>query len=423
VLIGKTAWYTRTSPTNDAEVAAHFSQTRPVLGICLKRYGITESGRPFRKNTFIDIPLDIRLPHFIQDEMIAEDGPLMGDFKLSLQSVICHRGNSVNAGHYISFIRGTSQIADGDSQSARRLSNNSVPPHYSADRWIKFDDLADPRVSYVDIEQAMKDEMPYLLFYQVQPTYDCTPPPGSLPGSLSDHPPSYSDSAIGMKSHPSPPRVHGYFDVTRDESMPTIRLSSEIERPPTPRRSINLPESDRPLGPEEDRRGSLAFTETSLTSTDPQVISAPPTPNEETTAQRMSRAAARFTKSGSKSRPTSATGENRISATFSRLNLMRSKEQLNRVDPSKEQVNKIDLGKEMLIPATDGAGDSRTSITIEENDGLKPEEETINRSKSKKSKKKKGKEKAERVEHEGHHGHHMHKEKGKNVPDRECKIM
>jgi len=101
---------------------------------------------------------------------------------------------------------------------------------------------------------------------------------------------------------------------------------------------------------------------------------------------------------------------------------MRSKEQLNRVDASKEQGNKIDPGKEMLISTTDGAGDSRISITTEEN-GLKPEEETINRSKSKKGKKKKGKEKAERAEHESHHGHHMHKEKGKNVPDRECKIM
>jgi hypothetical protein len=421
VLIDDVAWYTKNSPSNDVEVAAHFSSTKPVLGICLKRYGVKD-GKAYRKNTAIDIPLDIRLPHFIEDDAIPEDGPLVGNFKLSLQSIICHRGNSLQAGHYITFIRGASQVSDGDSASNRRLSNASLPPHYPQDRWIKFDDLAEPRVTTVDIEQTLKDEMPYLLFYQVQPTFDVSPPVG--PESL---PPSYTDSR--MHSQPSPQldgkQDHlysaGYFDGARDELAPTIRFSADIERP---RRSINLTDG-------EERRGSLAFTEPSMTSTASslkgyEVISAPVTPNEETTAQRMSRPAARFTKPGSKSRPTSAAGENRISATFSRLNLIRSKEQLSKTEPSKENIVPSDSKH-----GNDSSGSTETThdsgVAGLEETTLKPDEGTIGRSKSKRGRKRdKSKGPVEKPDADDkHHTHHFHKGKGKakEVPDRECTIM
>ena len=73
---------------------------------------------------------------------------------------------------------------DGDSTSRRQLSNTSIPPEYPVDKWIKHDDLNNARVENVDIEQALKDEMPFLLFYQVQPlqempsinNYDIEPP-------------------------------------------------------------------------------------------------------------------------------------------------------------------------------------------------------------------------------------------------------
>ncbi len=434
ILIGDIAWYTKSTQTNgdNAGITAHLSQTSPVLGICLKRYGMTPEGRPYRKNTFIDIPLDIRLPHFIDDETIPEEGSQIGNFKLSLQSVICHRGTSVNAGHYIAFIRGTTPIVDGDSRSTRRLSNASHPPHYSEERWIKFDDLSETRVSYVDVEKAMKDEMPYLLFYQVQSTDQNGMT--AFDGQASE-PPSYNDSAVSMELIQSTPELvpevenknqHGYFDGARGSSAPTIRLSTEIERPPTPRRSINLP---------EDRRGSLAFTETSLpstTSSSIQAVSAPVTPSEETAAQRMSRAASRFTKSGNKSRPTSQSGESRISATFSRLNLMRSKDNLNRVyTPPKDTSDH-----------TGGPAESRRSITIEEptprpSEQLKSLDFGLDRSKSKREKKReKSKERSEKSDksdksdsdHHHHHHHSLsHKDKGKGKEkgdnDRECAIM
>lgn len=411
VLIDDTAWYTKNSPANDAEVAAHFSETRPVLGICLKRYAFTDQGTATRKDTFIDIPLDIRLPHFIQDDVMPDDGPLMGNFKLSLQSLICHRGNNVNSGHYISFIRGTSS-ADGDFTSSRKLSNVEEPPTYPKERWIKFDDFAEPRVSYADIEKALKDEMPYLLFYQVQPTYDSAPPldPECLP-------PSYTDSGIEMRICESSPVVskgseQSYLDAESNRASYS-RFSAEIERP---RQSLTLPD--------EERRGSVAFTETSIGSVwslrKAEAISAPVTPNEETTAQRMSRAAARFTKSGSRSRPTSATGENRISATFSRIALMRSKDSLNKVDLGKD-ANKAEQSKD--IPTTDGAAELYPSLGEDEL-GVKQSDGVPTHSRSKKiGKKDKSKGPLEKEQD----NHHLHRQKAhgkdRDVPERECKIM
>jgi len=147
-------WYTDNAPSSDAQVAAHFSSKRPVLGLCLKRYAYTDQGRAIRLNTVVDIPLEIGLPHFIQDDKMDNDGPIYGNFKLSLQSVVCHRGQSVDSGHYISLVRSNAQARGSE----------EVVSH-----WLKFDDLASQRVSLVDIQKALKEETPYLLFYQILP--------------------------------------------------------------------------------------------------------------------------------------------------------------------------------------------------------------------------------------------------------------
>ncbi|KAE8450098.1 hypothetical protein EG329_006879 [Mollisiaceae sp. DMI_Dod_QoI] len=429
-------WHTEKGETpNENKIADHFQSTRPVLGVCLKRYTFTPEGHPIKKKTYIDIPLDLRLPHFVNENQEDDkDRSLEGQFKLSLQSVICHRGNVINQGHYVAYIRGSAQAADGDSHSTRKLSNAEQPPGYSEERWIMFDDYGTPRVQYADISKALKGETPYLLFYQVQPIYDVTAP---LPTNLK--PPSYTDSGIGMSLTECSPIVNseiqsqnpsGYFDGTTDESTPTIRLSSEYERHASPRISLNLP---------DDRRGSLAHTEVSVTSlastaSSVQATSAPVTPSEETAAQRFSRAAASMTKFTSRSRPSSQSGENRISATFSRLSLMGTK--------SREGLTKNEMIKETSAetPAgSNGVAEPRKSITIDES-SLRPSQEalqmttgngTIGRSKSKKEKKRdKSKGPGEKLDEEHHHHNHNHKDKGKGkakeenkVPDRECTIM
>lgn len=149
---------------NDAQVAAHFSSKRPILGMCLKRYSILPNGNAIRLNTFIDIPIEIGLPHFIQDDRLDEDGPLYGNFKLSLQSVVCHRGNSVDSGHYVSLVRGANLGLPSTSHSA---DTNTAAEN--SELWMRFDDLAADRVIRVNIEEALKEESPYLLFYQIVP--------------------------------------------------------------------------------------------------------------------------------------------------------------------------------------------------------------------------------------------------------------
>ncbi|KAL8829480.1 MAG: hypothetical protein Q9170_006152 [Blastenia crenularia] len=172
-------WYTDATPSNDAQVAAHFSSARPILGICLKRYMFLANGQAVRKSTFVDIPLEIGLPHFIQDDDMAEHGPAFGNFKLSLQSAVCHRGTRVDSGHYIGLIR---TFHSGDPEEAR---------------WLRHDNLAKDRVAEVNIEQFLSEETPYLLFYQVTPIDG---DPGNIMEGATltnhDHPPAYSESWV-----------------------------------------------------------------------------------------------------------------------------------------------------------------------------------------------------------------------------------
>ena len=84
----------------------------------------------------------------MSDDAISDDGPAFGNFKLSLQSVVCHQGLTVESGHYISFVRSPNPSGQGQ------------------DQWLRFDDLAKERVVNVVIDDTLKRESPYLLFYQ-----------------------------------------------------------------------------------------------------------------------------------------------------------------------------------------------------------------------------------------------------------------
>jgi hypothetical protein len=108
--------------------------------------------------TQIDIPVEIAVPHFIQDDKLEDSSGLNSNFKLSLQAVVCHRGNSVDSGHYVALVRGTAMPG----------SPNRDYTH-TTKVWMRFDDLAPHRITVVDIEQALKEETPYLLFYQIVP--------------------------------------------------------------------------------------------------------------------------------------------------------------------------------------------------------------------------------------------------------------
>lgn len=65
----------------------------------------------------------------------------------------------MDSGHYIALVRGTPPPSTSDS---------SLDPDQTK-TWMRFDDLAPHRITTVDIEKALKEETPYLLFYQIMP--------------------------------------------------------------------------------------------------------------------------------------------------------------------------------------------------------------------------------------------------------------
>ena len=381
-------WYTNNVPSNDAQVAAHFSSARPILGICLKRYSMLPNGTAVKRKTRIDIPLDIGLPHFIQDDAMAEDGPAFGNFRISLQSIVCHQGVSVESGHYISLVRCPDPQENGE------------------DRWMRFDDLAKERITYTDVEQFLAMESPYLLFYQVIPIEG---DPGNItdgenPVSNSANPPAYSESNVSRDSKFD--SGIGGLSVSVSSQKST---SSEVQRPSFEihRPSLDASASeDDPRGRSSvasERRQSVVFVDDSLSSTNNDVL---PTSNlgpghmnglNTLTAPRRG---SKATKSSSKSRPSSRADENSLSSSFSRLANAMSRDKLNASlglpTQSEDQVAK---GHEVPVAASTGDEKAQDKGTLR--------------------KEAKEKSRASRRDHQ-----HLVKGRQKDgKPDRECLVM
>ncbi|KAL3474501.1 ubiquitin carboxyl-terminal hydrolase-domain-containing protein [Aspergillus californicus] len=297
-------WYTDNSPINDSQVAAHFSSKRPILGLCLKRYSMLPNGKAIRLDTFVDIPTEIGLPHFIQDDNMGEGGPICGNFKLSLQAMVCHRGNSVDSGHYIAIVRGTSAGAPPSSSHGSEQ-NNEDSPRY----WMRFDDLATERVTLVDIEKALKTESPYLLFYQILPIDE-----DAAAANLSNNPPSSVASG----------------DI---QELDATDLSPKLQANPLswglgrPSLEITAADDPEPANEATDAQSVIAdMGARSVPSTSPRLV--PRDDDGSRGSFSFSRRGSRATKSNSGSRAGSQVSENRISATFSRLAGRLSKEKI-----------------------------------------------------------------------------------------------
>lgn len=457
-------WYTDHMPTSDAQVAAHFARKRPVLGICLKRYSIQNDGQATRRDTFIDIPLEIAVPNFVSDENMQEDGPLVGNFRLILQSVVCHRGTSVNSGHYVSLCRGTATNARPESDSADPRDSTSDSEEIE-DPWMRFDDLAASRVTYVNIQEALRRETPYLLFYQVQPIGD--------DGDALYDLPSYAEAISRSASDVMTPEEKPYINSACGSENPleripsqalddTARVTSEILdwAPGTQRNSLDAsgildgPRGRSSLQADESRK-SVTIDDGSLTGstsggsihTEPSG-SVPTTPaDEQAPAERTSflavaskitssRRAGRLSKDGTpKSRPTS-TGPGITSmgngSRFSlNLNMTRLTQKMSKSDmtaPTSAEEAPFTTKVTEVLSADRQSADldtptARTSVQLhrpdsgESADGVKPAHRR----------------------HYHHHSHHMHshsdvltkKEKQaikalkrkKAAEDRDCVVM
>ncbi|KAL7948990.1 ubiquitin carboxyl-terminal hydrolase domain-containing protein [Trichoderma barbatum] len=450
-----------TEPRNNVEVAMNLDQ-RPVLGICLKRYAMTESGLPKRHNTYIDIPESMRLPHF----MLA-DGPhieeetngLATEYKLVLQSIVCHRGESLQSGHYISFARVAPKLLTDN-----RRHDFDPPPDYEEAQWVRFDDLdIGQRVTFVDdIKESLKVEMPYLLFYQIVPMVDAPCPSTE---STEGGPPSYDESKNSLEilrsaasdetpasstqglaihhehqasastqalvahhEHKASSSTHGL--VTHHEHQasastgrlghskpPSIRLSAEVERPSRKwLEGISMNFGGSYVESVISRRQSVALTDSAAhtPSITPDTQSPSMVPVDESTASRLSRAASRFNL-GKQSRPASQSGEGRISLNLSRLGglIKTSKEPLpeppalnissanSAGQPSPQPGSPTSLEKQLHHP---------TSNEKQDKPDRHEKHEKIEKSEKQKHRRKKSKEKNE-------------KQKSGDQPERECVVM
>lgn len=278
---------------------------------------MTESGQPQRHNTFIDIPDSLRLPHFMlangPNLETTDSNGLSTEYKLVLQSVVCHRGDSLQSGHYITFARVAPKLLIDN-----RRHNFDPPPDYEEAQWVLFDDLEETRVTYVDnFKDALKAEMPYLLFYQVVPMVEVACP--STDGTATG-PPSYQESKQSMELQSvSVAPTEG--SLSTQSKPPSIRLSFENE--PLPLKPFPESSSYTTFGgsnPSSSRRQSVAVND-SIPAT-PEGHSPVILPSDDTTPSRLSRAASRFTL-GRSSRPTSQSGEGRLSLSMGRFSGLR----------------------------------------------------------------------------------------------------
>ena len=322
------AWYTDHTNTHsdDGQMSVHFSSKRPIVGLCLKRYTVSKTGKATRLHNRVDIPTEIGLPHFIQDDNADSDGSLSRNFKLSLQAFVCHRGNSVNSGHYIAIVRGTS--ADAASAGPNSPGNQVIddPSRY----WIRFDDMADERVTLVDVNKALETESPYLLFYQVLPIDE--------------------DASEANLKHANPSSVSSSSipELDIEQQFKTESGSGPIPIPSRPSADLTRPDSF------EHSQSSLSAKRSSVHSD-----TADHGPKDDTDKSATESAAktesAKSHKGNSNSSGHSQTNDKRLGATISRFAGLLGKEKT-------DESNAEDDG-ETTDTATDTATDTVTDIS------------------------------------------------------------
>lgn len=133
-----------------------FANRRPLLPICLKRYSFSkENHQSSRSQRRILIPPVIEVALFVDND---SDDNMAGGFKLVLESAICHRGTSIQSGHYVSAVRVSTSLDEqtlADSQTGK---------------WYLYDDMNKCRVIQKTFLEIFETEWPYMLFYRLVPS-------------------------------------------------------------------------------------------------------------------------------------------------------------------------------------------------------------------------------------------------------------
>lgn len=368
------------------------------------------NGTAIKRKTHIDIPLEIGLPHFIQDDTTSENGPAFGNFKLYLQSVVCHQGISTESGHYISLVR------------------SPDPEQTGEDKWMRFDDLAAERVIYTNVETFLLQESPYLLFYQVVPIEG--EPSNIADGQRpvrGDRPPAYSESDkseskvdSGVSGLSTSPRVSSTFNEAPNPDF--HRPSLDIHRPSLDSSTSEDTRRGR-SSLHSERRQSVVFSDASTNNSSGAkvgLLSASNLDSNQSDGPKTltaSRRGSKTTQASSRSRPGSQSNNKRMSTSLSRLASRMSKDKLNKISSSPANTAS---SKDCLTGATAPPAQTKDPPT-----GMKGHaaalvvatETLIDRNSQRKEDKEKSK--------AGHRDSlHLTKPKRKEgKPDRECLVM
>lgn len=147
-----------------ARNSKEFANRRPVLPICLKRYSFSVGERlASRSKRRILIPPVIDLPSFVADDHTSTGDESNGGYKLILESAVCHRGTTIESGHFVSAVRKENHI------------ENQTLEEALAAPWYLYDDLKKTRVVTKTFQEIFDSEWPYMLFYRLVACEDTRP--------------------------------------------------------------------------------------------------------------------------------------------------------------------------------------------------------------------------------------------------------
>jgi len=233
-----------------SETAINLANEKPMLGICLKRYGYdVRRQAPYRNGRRVVIPKYIELSNFVSQEDASKQG-VEKQYRLVFYSTVCHRGQYVQSGHYVSIVWD-------------RQNDMFAPDVRISCRWLHFDDIAAQKITSSTPEYLLSNETPYLLFYQLEEVGEIPKPPGiyvppevkmpEIPPPPSRPPPPIPQTTFAAKETnqqpPSPAQAPEYseayqyteqFDYPMVSPMspqthsPTSYLPPPITQPPPP---------------------------------------------------------------------------------------------------------------------------------------------------------------------------------------------
>lgn len=216
--------------TMTAWFESRFANKRPVVPICLKRYVWDSKGKSHKVSRKVIIPEVMKTPYFIAEDRTKpgfvdfrrnfDNKAPCGSFMLVLDSCVCHRGDSVNSGHYVALTR------------KKPFNPYKDTPDPSAKQWLLFNDLfpQGQKVKEVSYNEAMEKEDPYILFYRVVELHELDEPVESESVNSLLLPPRQRDRYLSNVTALSKTTTVGSTYTESDDPTLTSRKQSSVTR-------------------------------------------------------------------------------------------------------------------------------------------------------------------------------------------------